>query len=200
MKATLTLSFVFIFGLSWTGLWWTPDQQGQRMMNQNRYADAADSFRDPMREGVAWFRAKEFERAEQAFSRVATAEAEYNRGTCLIMLGKYDAAIGRLDRALELRPGWEDAEVNRSIALARAERTKQEGGDMGDQKLGADEIRFDKKKSNEGQDTDITDKTTVSDEAMQALWLRRVQTKPADFLRSKFAYQLDSPDDTGTDP
>jgi Ca-activated chloride channel family protein len=24
---------------------------------------------------------------------------------------------------------------------------------------------------------------------MQALWLRRVQTRPADFLRAKFAYQ-----------
>jgi Ca-activated chloride channel family protein len=24
---------------------------------------------------------------------------------------------------------------------------------------------------------------------MQAMWLRRVQTRPADFLRAKFAYQ-----------
>ena len=30
----------------------------------------------------------------------------------------------------------------------------------------------------------------LSDDQLRALWLRRVQTKPADFLRAKFAYQL----------
>jgi Ca-activated chloride channel family protein len=93
---------------------------------------------------------------------------------------------------LELRPDWEAALINRKIASARANRVKQEGGDMGDQKLGADEIRFDKNKKSEGQDTDTESATPMSSEAMQALWLRRVQTKPADFMRAKFAYQLSS--------
>ena len=35
-------------------------------------------------------------------------------------------------RALELRPGWPDAKVNRAIAVARAARTRQVGGDMGE--------------------------------------------------------------------
>jgi Ca-activated chloride channel family protein len=30
----------------------------------------------------------------------------------------------------------------------------------------------------------------LSDDELKALWLRRVETKPADFLRAKFAYQL----------
>ena len=30
----------------------------------------------------------------------------------------------------------------------------------------------------------------MSDEQVRALWLKRVQTQPADFLRAKFAYQL----------
>jgi Ca-activated chloride channel family protein len=30
----------------------------------------------------------------------------------------------------------------------------------------------------------------MSDAAVRALWLKRVQTRPADFLRMKFAYQL----------
>ncbi|HIE98204.1 MAG: hypothetical protein ABGZ53_25045 [Fuerstiella sp.] len=37
----------------------------------------------------------------------------------------------------------------------------------------------------------------LSDSAMQALWLRRVQTKPADFLKAKFAYQLATGDQKG---
>lgn len=177
--------------ITWTGLWLTPEQQGQRLMEREDYAAAAEMFSDPMRQGTALFRAGEFEKAEQAFARVATPEAEFNRGNCLVMRGKYESAIERFDRALELRPGWEDAEVNRRIAVARAEMVKQKGGDMGDQKLGADEIVFDKnKKNDEGQDTEIQTEQVMSDAAMQAIWLRRVNTRPADFLKSKFAYQL----------
>ena len=61
---------------------------------------------------------------------------------------------------------------------------------MGDQKLGADEITFDKSNNAEGQETEMTGKQPLSDAQMQAMWLRRVQTKPAEFLKSKFAYQF----------
>ena len=61
---------------------------------------------------------------------------------------------------------------------------------MGDQKIGADEIKFDNKKKSEGQDTETQGDQPLSDSAMQALWLRRVQTKPAEFLKAKFAFQL----------
>ena len=61
---------------------------------------------------------------------------------------------------------------------------------MGDQKLGADEIRFDKKPDSGGQETEVREDAPASDAALQAMWLRKVQTRPAEFLRSKFAYQL----------
>lgn len=188
---------VMIGGITWTSLWFTPDQQGQRLMNRGEFETAAQTFRDPMRIGVAWFRAGEFEKAEQAFARATTAEAEFNRGNCLVMRGKYEEAVERFDRALELRADWEDPQVNRDIAIARAEMTKQEGGDMGDQKLGADEIVFDKNKKPGGQDTETEASQPLSDSAMQEMWLRRVQTKPADFLRAKFAYQLAAGEETG---
>lgn len=184
------LAVVVVSGISWSELWFTREQQAQRLMDDGDYAAAAEKFRDPMRQGAAWFRAGEFEKAEQAFARVATAEAEFNRGNCLIMQGKYEPAVARFGRALELRPDWEDAQVNRDIAAARAELLKQTGGDMGDQKIGADDVVFDKNKEPGGQDTQTDGEQPLSDSAMQSLWLRRVQTKPADFLRSKFAYQL----------
>ena len=177
-------------GLTWTGLWFTRDQQGQRLMHREEFEQAAGAFRDPMRIGIAWFRGGEFEKAEQAFARLATPEAEFNRGNCLVMRGKYEAAVKQFDRALQLRPDWPEAQTNREIALVRAQRTKREGGDMGDQLLGADEIVFDKSKNSTGQDTEIEAGQQLSDASMQALWLRRVQTKPSDFLRAKFSYQL----------
>lgn len=189
MKTLLPiLATSVIAGWSWSELWIPRDRQAQRLMDRGNFATAAELFRDPMRQGAAWFRAGEFEKAEHAFARSATPEAEFNRGNALVMQGKYDLAIQRFDRALELRPSWSDARTNRDIAVARAELTRKEGGDLGDQKLGADEIRFDKKKKG-GQSSEVDDQP-LSDSAMQALWLRRVQTKPADFLRAKFAYQL----------
>lgn len=190
MKTLATL--LVLAGMTWSGLWFTPDQHGQRFMGRGDFQAAAAAFRDPMRQGVAWFRAGEFEKAEQAFARVATPTAEFNRGNCLIMQGKYDGAVARFDRALQLRPNWEDAQVNRDIAIARAKLIEKKGGDMGDQKIGADDVVFDRNKKSEGQDTETENGQPLSDSAMQALWLRRVQTKPAEFLKNKFAYQLAS--------
>lgn len=193
------LAVAVVAGISWSELWLTSEQQAQRLMDNGDYAAAAEAFRDPMRQGAAWFRAGEFEKAEGAFARVATAEAEFNRGNCLIMQGKYEPAVARFDRALKLRPDWEDAQVNRGIAAARAEMVKQTGGDMGDQKLGADDVVFDKNKKPGGQETQTDGDQPLSDSAMQSLWLRRVQTKPADFLKSKFAYQLAADQQEGGD-
>lgn len=193
------LAIVAIGGGTWAGLWFTPPQQGQRLMDRGEFAAAAETFRDPMRQGTAWFRAGEFAQAEQAFSRCATKASEFNRGNCLVMQGKYQEAVERYDRALELQPGFEDAEVNRAIALARAKRVARTGGDMGDQKLGADEITFDKQQEG-GQETATEVGQPLSDAEVQALWLRRVQTQPADFLRAKFAYQLSQRDASETTP
>lgn len=175
---------------TWSGLWFTPDQQGQRRMKRGEFAAAAETFRDPLWQGVAWFRAGEFGKAEQAFARLTTPEAEFNRGNCLVMLGKYEAAVARYDLALQQRTDFEDARVNRNIAAARAKMLERTGAEMGDQKLGADDITFDKRPNSGGQETEADSEQPLSEAETQALWLRRVQTKPADFLKAKFAYQL----------
>ena len=106
------------------------------------------------------------------------------------MQGKYEAAVGRFGRALDLQPGWEDARVNREIAVARAEALKKEGGDMTGGKLGADEIVFDKGKSSPSAgEEQVAGGQDATDAELRSIWLRQVQTRPADFLRAKFAQQ-----------
>ncbi|MBK1828000.1 tetratricopeptide repeat protein [Haloferula rosea] len=177
-----------VVGASFWSWWFTPDQQGDRLMAKERFAEAAEVYRDPMRRGVAWFKAGEFEKAGQAFTRVPTAEGLFNRGNSLVFLGLYEQAVAQYDRALEQRPDWESAQVNRRIAMVRAEALKNEGGDMGDQKIGADKIVFDKKKPG-GQETQVEKGKAADDQSMQAMWLRKVDTDPAEFLRAKFSYQ-----------
>ena len=168
----------------------TPDQKGHKEFQQEQFGEAAKSFTDPMWSGVALFRQGEFEQAASVFAGLDTAESAFNHGNALLMQGQYDDAADRYARALELRPEWDDATTNRDIALGRAERLKQEGGDMTGGMLGADEIVFNTGESSPSAGEEQTDGgEPLSDTEIRALWLRQVQTKPADFLSTKFAYQ-----------
>ncbi len=154
------------------------------------YAEAADSFADPMWAGVALFKQGEFENAAGVFAATDTAEAAFNQGNALVMQGKYSVAAEKYQRALERRPDWQDAIANREIALGRAAMLKQEGGDMTGGMLGADEIVFTKGKSPPSAGEEQSEGgEAMSEEEMRSVWLRQVQTKPADFLAAKFSYQ-----------
>ena len=168
----------------------TPDQQAARRFVAGDFEAAAGRFRDPMWKAAALFRSGEFEQAAGVFAGYNTAEAAYNQGNALVMLGKYDAAIGRYHQALALRPGWEDASINLRIAQGRAEALKIPPGEGTGGKLGADDIVFTEQKPppSAGEEV-VQDEQAAGDTELQAMWLRKVQTKPADFLRSKFAYQ-----------
>jgi Ca-activated chloride channel family protein len=179
----------------WADLWFTPDQQGQRLMDQGQYQQAAGKFTTPERIGAALFLAGDFEKAASVLGRSASAEAHYNRGNTHIMLGDYDAAIEAYQSALSKRPGWPEAEQNLQIATLRKQALAPPDDDFGGTggQLEADEFVFDdtgrvNKSSNE-QVIDAADQQ-LSEDAMRALWLRKVETRPADFLAARFNYQL----------
>jgi len=179
---------------TWADWWLLPDQQGQKLFDRGQFAAAAESFEDPARRGAAYFRAGDFENAAAVYGRIPTAEAAYNRGNALIMLGRYEEAIKSYGQALKLRPEWVQAEQNRSIAQARKELLappESDDGGTGGQ-LEADEIVFDEtgRVNKSGQEQVIDAGEALSDEEMRAVWLRRMQNDPADFLRARFSYQL----------
>jgi Ca-activated chloride channel family protein len=181
-------------GGSFANLWLTPDQQGARLLARQRYAEAAKHFHDPLWQGTAFYRDGQFKEAAAAFARVDSPEAAFDRGNALLMHGKYSDAIASYDRALQRRPDWREAEANRDLAEARRqmlEPPKDDAGGTGGQ-LKPDEMAFDDRpqRSENSKEVEVVTGGQMSDEQLQALWLRRVQTKPADFLRAKFAYQL----------
>ena len=179
----------------WHDLWLTPDQRAQRLFDAGDPAAAAARFTDPMRIGAAWYLAGEFERAAAAFGQLASPEGEYNRANALLMQGKYDAAIAAYDQALQRRPGWKIAIDNRDLAVARKERLappEEDSGGTGGM-LEADEIVFDDTgRTEKAKGTQVSEEgAALTDAQTRDLWLRRVETKPADFLRARFARQLD---------
>ena len=159
-------------------------------MDQDNPAAAAETFADPVRQGVALYRAGEFKKSASMFAGLPGEEAAFNQGNSLVMQGKYEDAVASYERALELRPDWPEAKANRELARVRGERVKQKGGDMTGGKMGADEIVFDLKKNSPdaGEET-VEQSSELSKEELQAVWLRQVQTTPGDFLKAKFAYQ-----------
>ena len=189
-------SFILaLFSVNWSlsDLFLTSDQQGRLLMAKDNFKAAAKVFQEPMQRGTALYRNGDFKAAAAAFGRDDSVESIYNRSNSQLMSGKYDAAIAGYEKALSLKPGWLIAEENLALARARKEKMAPPDDDAGGTggQLEADEIVFDNraaKASNEQRET-IEGGDQVSDQEMRAMWLRRVQTKPADFLRAKFSYQ-----------
>jgi len=175
-------------------LFLTPDQHGQALMERKDYAGAAAVFENPLRRGVARYRAGDFEAAATAFGRDDTPEGLYNRANAMLMLGNYEAAIDAYNQALISKPDWLEARENLALARRRQQRLQAPNG--GDEGTGGflppDEIVFDKRATGAPGDQNETMSgglQALSDEALRAMWLRRVQTRPADFLRAKFSVQ-----------
>jgi Ca-activated chloride channel family protein len=168
-----------------------PDQIGFHHFKKKNYQEAGNAFADPLWKGTALFKAGDFKQASGVFSGQDTPLAAYNQANSLVMQGQYRGAIDRYDRALELSPDWGDAKINRGIAMAREQMLKQEGGEGTGGMLGADEIVFSEGSSSSSSGEEVVSESVeFSEVEMQALWLRQVQTKPADFLRAKFSYQF----------
>jgi len=204
IAALIILScIVALFSVNWSlkDLFLTPDQQGRVLMSKGRFKDAAKVLQEPMQRGTALYRDGDFKAAAAAYGRDDSVEAVYNRSNSLLMSGKYDAAIAGYEKALSLKPAWLEAEENLALAHARKEKMAPPNDDAGGTggKLAADEIVFDKRAANgSGEQTEtIEGGEQPSDQEMRAMWLRRVQTKPADFLRAKFSYQYVMGQETG---
>lgn len=180
-------------GSSLINMWFTPAQQYQHQMDKQRYEAAAACAVDPLQKGTALYMGGKFKEAASVYGAISSAEALYNRANSYVMQGMYDEAIASYQRVLQLRPSWKEASDNLALARQRKDKIAPPADDAGGTggQLGADEIVFDDRNM---------DKASVSNEPSQggglsqneqlALWLQKVETKPADFLRLKFSYQL----------
>lgn len=101
--------------ISFTDLWLRPDQQGLRLLQQNKPLLAVEHFTDPLWQGVALYRAGDYAGAARRFAEVNSASAHYNRGNALAMNGELEAAIDAWEQALELQPELEAAAQNKAL-------------------------------------------------------------------------------------
>lgn len=189
------LAVVFVFppsmdssSFSWLDLWMTRDQQGRYYFEKADYTKAAEKFDDPLWRGLASGRAGDYEAALNDFALSDTAEAWFNQGDSLAHLGKYPEAVAAYREALARRSPWPEAQENLTLIQSLIPVVKKEKRDDEQNEeapdLPPDETKFDEK-GKRGKRTQMkADPTKMAD-----IWMRNIQTTPADFLRRRFAIQ-----------
>ncbi|HWU67301.1 MAG TPA: tetratricopeptide repeat protein [Stenotrophobium sp.] len=131
---------------SWSGLWLTPDQRGERLLQHGDAAAAARTYADPRRKAYAELRAGDYQAAAQGFQKFDDSDAQYNRGNALVHAGELQQALDAYDAALARNPGNHDARHNRDLVAQALKRQKQQqsrknksGGSNGKPQSGNDQ-------------------------------------------------------------
>jgi len=171
-----------------------PDTIAHKLYSKGEYQKSSEIFTNTYWQAIALYRAGKFKEAANIFAGYNTTEGCFNQGNALVFQGQYTDAVQCYERALEFSPNWEAAIINRDIALERAKLLETEGGEGTGGKLGADDTVISNAPkdaaTNENDQTEtIEEAMPLSDAELRAIWLRQVQTDPADFLKSKFSYQ-----------
>jgi Ca-activated chloride channel family protein len=110
---------------AWSGLWRTPDQQGQALLDAGNPAAAADRFRDPRRRAFADLQAGRNGDAAKLLGPFTDAQSEYNRGNALARSGQLQPALAAYDAALKQSPADKDIRHNRDLVARALQQQRQ---------------------------------------------------------------------------
>ncbi len=119
-------------------LWFTRDYQGQRLSDKGDYAAAADAYQDPLRKGVAYFKAADYDDAILEFSKDTSSLGAYNLGLAYYKNGDYASAMLAFGQAAEMDPNMQAAQDGYSklervlqetseASMAEAQESKEKG-------------------------------------------------------------------------
>jgi len=172
---------------TWMDLWLTHNQQGRYYFERGEYQKAAVRFEDPLWRGLALARAGDDEDALNAFALSDSAEGWYNQGNALAHLGKYPEAAQAYQQALARRHPWTEAEENLAVVEALIPKAKGKKKEQTEEapEVPPDQVKFDEK-GKQGKKTQVQ---KLDPKKMAEIWMRNIQTTPADFLRRRFAMQ-----------
>ena len=119
---------------AWSGLWRTPDQQGQALLDAGNPAEAASRFHDPRLRAYADLQAEHNQEAAKLLQPFSDAQSEYNRGNALAKAGQLQDALAAYDAALKQTPADRDIRHNRDlVAHALQQQQKSQSSPNGGQ-------------------------------------------------------------------
>ncbi|MCK5816355.1 MAG: VWA domain-containing protein [Flavobacteriaceae bacterium] len=116
-------------------LWFTKNYQAQKLSNKGNFEKAAETYTDPLRKGIAYYKSGNYDEAISEFSRDTTAMGAYNLGISYYKSGDYASAEIAFGKAIELDPDMDAAKKNQQLA------TQNLGGESEVSKEEAEEAR-----------------------------------------------------------
>lgn len=119
----LIASSAAAYGNTWSDLWLTSEQQGQRLLASGKAADAAPLFTDPRRRAYAELQAGKYAAAARRLGPFTDVDSEYNRGNALAHSGDLKGALAAYDSALAQQPTNTDARHNREIVARELQKS-----------------------------------------------------------------------------
>jgi len=93
-------------------LWYTQAYQAQKEFDSGNYSEAAKGFEDPVRKGVAYFKAGDYISARIAFERDSTNMGLYNLGLTYAKLGELEKSREIFEQVLKRDPSNKNASSN----------------------------------------------------------------------------------------
>ena len=114
------------YAFEFADLWLRADQQGERLLQQHKAAEAADTFADPKWQGQALYQAGDYAGAANRFATGGSAADHYNRGNALARSGELEAALDAYDQALEVQPELPQALKNKALVEELLRQQKQQ--------------------------------------------------------------------------
>lgn len=115
--------------LSWQNMWSTKDYQGQKLYNQESFEAAGNTFESTFHQGVAYYKAGNFDAAAQAFANDSSANSLFNLGMAYTQMGRYDEALQAIELAAAKDPdnkAFKEAikETNKSLGVVDSLRNE----------------------------------------------------------------------------
>jgi Ca-activated chloride channel family protein len=115
--------------LDWQRLWLNDDQRGARQMEKHRFASAARTFDDSRWQASAWYRAGDYKRSAEAWSKMDDTDAHYNRGNALARSGDLKGAEAEYETVLQRDPDNADARHNLEVIRKLMKPSKKSGSE-----------------------------------------------------------------------
>ena len=176
-------------------LWMTNDQQGRYYFEEGNYQKASDKFEDIMWKGISFYKSEKYEDAINQFAMMNSAESNFYLGNSYAMIKNYELAKKRYKEARTHINIFPEAEFNLKlieeiIRKIEEAKKKEDEEQSNDPTFKPDEIKFDKEKG-KGKEGEI-DELKLTPEKMADIWMRNIQTSPAEFLQRKFYQQTES--------
>ncbi|MGJ8678857.1 vWA domain-containing protein [Paraglaciecola sp.] len=150
----------------WQDMWKTDNQQAMQSYKKTDYEKAAEKFNDPMWQGNAHYKNKNYEEALKSYSQIDSPQALYNMGNTLAQMQELDKAIAAYEQVLAQQPDHEDALTNKALLEKLKQQQEQQNQDQSDGEQG-DQSDQDQQQDGENQQGDQQEQDGESQQGEQ---------------------------------